>query len=240
MKIALLTASGIGSRIKQDIPKQFIHVDNRPLIIHTLEKFQNHPNIDEICVVVLKGWEEMLKTYARQFNITKLKYIVNGGETGQLSIYNGLNEIKKKNVDRQVTVLIHDGNRPMVSNEIIDDAFSTYSRYGNAVAAIPCVEVTFVLDNESENHSISSLKRELLRRTQTPHIYNLDDILELHNRAIENGITEVAASCELMKMFGKETYFSMGSEKNLKITTLDDLEIFKALLKSKKENWIKD
>ena len=214
MKIALLTASGIGSRIKQDIPKQFIHVDNRPLIIHTLEKFQNHPNIDEICVVVLKGWEEMLKTYARQFNITKLKYIVNGGETGQLSIYNGLNEIKKKN--------------------------STYSRYGNAVAAIPCVEVTFVLDNESENHSISSLKRELLRRTQTPHIYNLDDILELHNRAIENGITEVAASCELMKMFGKETYFSMGSEKNLKITTLDDLEIFKALLKSKKENWIKD
>ena len=97
MKIALLTASGIGSRIKQDIPKQFIHVDNRPLIIHTLEKFQNHPNIDEICVVVLKGWEEMLKTYARQFNITKLKYIVNGGETGQLSIYNGLNEIKKNN-----------------------------------------------------------------------------------------------------------------------------------------------
>ena len=170
MKIALLTASGIGSRIKQDIPKQFIHVDNRPLIIHTLEKFQNHPNIDEICVVVLKGWEEMLKTYARQFNITKLKYIVNGGETGQLSIYNGLNEIKKNNIDRQVTVLIHDGNRPMVSNEIIDDAFSTYSRYGNAVAAIPCVEVTFVLDNETENHSISSLKRELLRRTQTPHI----------------------------------------------------------------------
>ena len=182
----------------------------------------------------------MFKTYARQFNITKLKYIVNGGETGQLSIYNGLNEIKKNNIDRQVTVLIHDGNRPMVSNEIIDDAFSTYSRYGNAVAAIPCVEVTFVLDNETENHSISSLKRELLRRTQTPHIYNLDDILELHNRAIENGITDVAASFELIKMFGKETYFSMGSEKNLKITTLDDLEIFKALLKSKKENWIKD
>ena len=88
MNIALLTASGVGSRIKQDIPKQFIHVDNKPIIIHTLEKFQYHPEIDEICVVILKGWEEMLRSYARQFNITKLKYIVNGGASGQLSIYN--------------------------------------------------------------------------------------------------------------------------------------------------------
>ena len=118
MNIALLTASGIGSRIKQDIPKQFIHVENKPIIIHTLEKFQNHPGIDEICVVILKGWEEMLRSYARQFNITKLKYIVNGGDTGQLSIYNGLTEIRKHH-EEDVTVVIHDGNRPMVSNEIM-------------------------------------------------------------------------------------------------------------------------
>lgn len=240
MNIALLTASGIGSRIKQDIPKQFIHVENKPIIIHTLEKFQNHPGIDEICVVILKGWEEMLKSYARQFNISKLKYIVNGGDTGQLSIYNGLTEIKKYKKKEDVTVVIHDGNRPMVSNEIIDDAFLTYKKNGNAVAAIPCVEVTFVLENKEANESVESINRDLLRRTQTPHIYNLDDILSLHNEALQKGITEVAASCELMKIFGRKTYFSVGSEKNLKITTLDDLEIFKALLKAKKEHWIKE
>ena len=240
MNIALLTASGIGSRIKQDIPKQFIHVENKPIIIHTLEKFQNHPGIDEICVVILKGWEEMLKSYARQFNISKLKYIVNGGDTGQLSIYNGLTEIKKHKKREDVTVVIHDGNRPMVSNEIIDDAFLTYKKNGNAVAAIPCVEVTFVLENKEADESVESINRDLLRRTQTPHIYNLDDILSLHNEALQKGITEVAASCELMKIFGRKTYFSEGSEKNLKITTLDDLEIFKALLKAKKEHWIKE
>lgn len=239
MNIALLTASGVGSRIKQDIPKQFIHVDNKPIIIHTLEKFQYHPEIDEICVVILKGWEEMLRSYARQFNITKLKYIVNGGASGQLSIYNGLNEIKKQRPNQAVTVVIHDGNRPLVSNEIISDALVTYKEYGNAVAAIPCTEVVFVLESVEGTQSTESLNRDVLRRTQTPHVYGLDAILDLHNQALEKGISEVAASCQLMQLFGNPTYFSLGSEKNLKITTLEDLEIFKALLKSKADDWLK-
>lgn len=239
MKIAILTASGVGSRTKQDIPKQFIHVENRPIIIYTLEKFQNHPDIDEICVVILKGWEEMLKAYAEQFGITKLKYIVNGGESGQESIYNGLNAIKTSYPDEEVTVLIHDGNRPLVSNEIIDDALKTYEKYGNAVAAIPVVEVVFVVDETQDICSTESLNRDLLKRTQTPHVYNLNSILSLHNKALENGITDVAASCQLMQLFGLKSYFSLGSEKNLKITTLDDLEIFKSLLNSEQYDWIK-
>lgn len=239
MKIAILTASGVGSRTKQDIPKQFIHVENKPIIIYTLEKFQNHPDIDEICVVILKGWEEMLKAYAEQFGITKLKYIVNGGESGQESIYNGLNAIKTSYPDEEVTVLIHDGNRPLVSNEIIDDALKTYEKYGNAVAAIPVVEVVFVVDETQDICSTESLNRDLLKRTQTPHVYNLNSILSLHNKALENGITDVAASCQLMQLFGLKSYFSLGSEKNLKITTLDDLEIFKSLLNSEQYDWIK-
>ncbi|NQN92288.1 2-C-methyl-D-erythritol 4-phosphate cytidylyltransferase [Streptococcus suis] len=239
MKIAILTASGVGSRTKQDIPKQFIHVENKPIIIYTLEKFQNHPDIDEICVVILKGWEEMLKAYAEQFGITKLKYIVNGGESGQESIYNGLNAIKTSYPDEEVTVLIHDGNRPLVSNEIIDDALKTYEKYGNAVAAIPVVEVVFVVDETQDICSTESLNRDLLKRTQTPHVYNLNSILSLHNKALENGITDVAASCQLMQIFGLKSYFSLGSEKNLKITTLDDLEIFKSLLNSEQYDWIK-
>ncbi|MGQ7685857.1 IspD/TarI family cytidylyltransferase [Streptococcus suis] len=240
MRVALLTASGIGSRIGQDIPKQFLHVDNKPIIIYTLEKFQEHPDIDEICLVVLSGWEEMVKSYAKQFNITKLKYIVNGGDSGQLSILNGLNEIKKQLPNEDVTVIIHDGNRPMVSFEIISDAIETYKIHGNAVAAVPCVEVVFVLDDKGKKLSNQSVNRDLLVRTQTPHVYSLDEVLDIQHQAINDGVCEVAATCELMKMYGKETYFSSGSEKNLKITTREDLEIFKALLHASNDSWIKE
>ena len=112
--IAILTAGGIGSRTHQDIPKQFIHVNNKPIIVYTLEAFQNHPNIDEICVAILEGWDQILWAYAKQFNITKLKYVVTGGETGQESIFNGLKAIRSNHVDSDV-VIVHDGNRPMVS-----------------------------------------------------------------------------------------------------------------------------
>lgn len=239
MNIAILTASGIGSRIKQDIPKQFIHVENKPIIIYTLEKFQNHPEIDEICVVILDGWEQMLKSYAEQFGITKLKYIVNGGASGQESIFNGLTEVRRQHPDEDITVLIHDGNRPLVSNEIITNALVTYRQHGNAVAAIPTTEVVFVLDSAEATSSVEGLNRDLLRRTQTPHVYHLDQILSLHHKALEEGITDVAASCQLMQLFGQKSYFSLGSEKNLKITTVEDLDIFKALLKSKRDEWIK-
>ncbi|KGM36335.1 IspD/TarI family cytidylyltransferase [Streptococcus sinensis] len=239
MKIAILTASGIGSRIGQDIPKQFIHVENKPIIIYTLEKFQNHPEIDEICIVILKGWEQMVKAYAEQFGITKLKLITLGGKSGQESIYNGLKAVKEAHPNEDVTVLIHDGNRPLVSSEIISDSLATYQQFGNAVAAIPTTEVVFVLDEPRSTSSIEALNRDLLLRTQTPHVYQLDVILALHKKALENGITDVAASCQLMQLFGKRSYFSLGSEKNLKITTVEDLDIFKALLSSTRDNWIK-
>lgn len=238
MNIALLTAAGIGTRTRQDIPKQFINVKDKPIIIYTLEAFQRHPNIDEICVVILKGWEEILWAYAKQFNITKLKYVVNGGSNGQESIYNGLNEIKQYNENTDdVTVLIHDGNRPMVSQEIITDSLFTYHEYGSAVAAIPCTEV--VLSSENGKESIDLLPREKIWRTQTPHTYKLTDILNAHKEALEKGICNTAASCALMDALGHKSHFSKGSEKNLKITTVDDIDIFKALLLSERDDWIK-
>ena len=118
MNIALLTAAGTGTRMHQDIPKQFIHVDNKPIIIHTMEAFQNHPSIDAIIVVTLESWTEVLKAYAHQFNITKLKWVVPGGETGQDSIKNGLLTLQKELPNEDVVVLVHDGNRAMVSSEI--------------------------------------------------------------------------------------------------------------------------
>lgn len=238
MNIALLTAAGTGTRMRQDIPKQFIHVNNKPVIIHTMEAFQNHPGIDSIIVVTLESWMAVLQAYANQFNIRKLKWVVPGGETGQDSIRKGLEKLRKELPDEDVTVMVHDGNRPLVTTEIISDSLATFAKNGNAVAVIPCTEVVF--ESEKGISSKISIEREKLFRTQTPHTYKLDDLLWAHEEAEKRGIKGTAASCMLMKELGKETFFSKGSEENLKITTLEDLKIFKALLYTRQDDWIKD
>lgn len=237
MIIALLTAAGTGTRMNQDIPKQFIHVDNKPVIIHTMEAFQNHPSIDAILVVTLDSWKEVLWAYANQFNISKLRWVARGGETGQDSIRNGLDKLKEEYPDENITVMVHDGNRPLVSSEIISDSLATFAKYGCAVAAVPCTEVVFESEDGTSSHV--SIEREKLFRTQTPHTYKFDELLWAHNEAKKRGIKGTAASCMLMKELGKETYFSKGSEENIKITTLDDLRIFKALLHTRQDDWIK-
>lgn len=236
MTYALLTAAGIGSRMKQDIPKQFMHVDNKPIIIHTLEAFQNHPSIDGIIVVTLESWMDVLMAYAKQFNITKLKWIVPGGETGQESIFKGLCKLREE-VNEDDVVMIHDGNRCMVSSEIISDSLVTFKKYGDAVAAIPCVEAVF--RSEDGLSSQVAIPREQLWRTQTPHTYTLKKILWAHDQAQKQGITNTAASCSLMQQLGEVVHFSKGSEENLKITTVEDISIFKALLHTKKDQWLK-
>ena len=236
MNVALLTAAGSGTRMNQDIPKQFIHVDDKPVSTYTLEAFQNQPGIYAIIVVTIESWSAVLWAYAKQFNITKLKWVVPGGESGQESIFNGLKKLKEELSEEDV-VMIHDGNRPLVSSEIISDSLATFSRYGNAVAVIPCTEVVFETDNGFS--SCVSTERERLRRTQTPHTYTLGDLYGAHLEAQKRGITNTAASCMLMKELGRMSYFSKGSEENLKITTLDDLKIFKALLYMTQDSWIK-
>jgi 2-C-methyl-D-erythritol 4-phosphate cytidylyltransferase len=236
MNVALLTAAGSGTRMHQDIPKQFIHVDNKPVIIYTMEAFQNHPSIDAIIVVTLESWSAVLWAYAKQFNITKLKWVIPGGETGQESIFKGLSTLREELSDDDV-VLVHDGNRPLVSSQIISDSLATFSKYGSAVTAIPCTEVVFESDDGVS--SCVSTEREKLFRTQTPHTYRLGELYSAHIEAQKRGIINTAASCMLMKELGKMTYFSKGSEENLKITTLDDLKIFKALLYMTQDSWIK-
>ena len=236
MNIALLTAAGTGSRMHQDIPKQFIHVDNKPIIIYTMEVFQRHPSIDAILVVTLDSWKDVLMAYAHQFNITKLKWIVSGGETGQESICNGLKELKKV-ASLDDTVMIHDGNRALVSTEVISDSLATYKQHGDAVAVIPCTEVVF--ESNDGMTSCVSTEREKLFRTQTPHTYKLNDLLWAHAEAEKRGIHGTAATCMLMKELGKITHFSKGSNENIKITTLEDLKIFKAILTTHQDSWIK-
>ncbi|MCD8209114.1 MAG: 2-C-methyl-D-erythritol 4-phosphate cytidylyltransferase [Bacteroidales bacterium] len=227
MVVALLTAAGKGTRMHQDIPKQFLHVENKPVIIHTMEAFQKHPSIDAIMVVTLEPWREVLRAYAKQFGITKLRWVVNGGETGQDSIRNGLEALKEE-LSGDDVVMIHDGNRPLVSSEVISNSLATFAEHGNAVAVIPCTEVIFESDDGCS--SCTSTDRERLFRTQTPHTYTLGDLLDAHKEAEEKELPKMAATCMLMKELGKTTYFSKGSEENMKITTMEDLKIFKALL----------
>lgn len=234
--IALLTAGGSGTRMHQDIPKQFLTINDRPVIIYTLEAFQKHPEIDSIAVACLKGWEQVLRAYADQFNITKLKYIVTGGDTGQASIRNGLFELEKHYSPDDI-VLIHDGNRPLVSAEIISDCIITTKQHGCAISAIPVTEAVMkTLDGLT---SVDSYPRETLRRTHTPHGFFLQKICDLHRRALEVGITNSVSACTMMFELGEQVYFSAGSEKNIKLTTVEDIDIFKALLVAKKTSWLK-
>lgn len=237
MVVALLTAAGTGTRMGQDIPKQFMHVENKPIIIHTMEAFQNHPSIDAIVVVTLPAWIDVLKAYAAQFNINKLKWVVAGGSTGQESICKGLNAIKDE-CDKDTVVMVHDGNRCMISGEIISDSLATFKAHGSAVAAIPCVEAVFKSEDNGKSSRIS-IPREQLYRTQTPHTYTLEKLLWAHEEATKRSITNTAASCTLMQELGETIYFSKGSEENIKITTVEDMVIFKALLHTKKDSWLK-
>lgn len=234
--IALLIAGGSGNRMGQDIPKQFLTVNERPVIIYTLEAFQKHPEIDEIAVVCIDGWQSVLQAYANQFNITKLKHIAIGGKNGQDSIRNGVYELEKYHKPDDI-VLIHDAIRPMVSAEIISDCIRVTKEKGNAIAVIPCAEA--MMQTEDGVVSVGSYPRDRLKRTQTPQGFSLFKICELHRRALKVGITNSVASCTLMIEMGEQVYFSTGSEKNIKLTTVEDIDIFKALLVAKKSDWLK-
>lgn len=235
MNIALIIAGGAGHRMQQDIPKQFLNVYDKPVIIYTLEAFQKHPNIEGIEVVCLEGWHEILYAYCKQFNINKLENIVTGGENGQASIRNGINDIKKRHSDDDI-VLIHDAIRPMVSEEIISDCIRVCSAHGNAISVIPCAEAMLRTgDNCSSN---AQVPRDNLKRTQTPQASSLGKLLDVHKRALEQGITNSVATCTMFIELGETLYFSLGSEKNLKLTTPEDIDIFKALLNSKRADWM--
>ena len=236
MNIALIIAGGSGQRMHQNIPKQFLTVEERQVIVYTLEAFQNHSDIDAIAVVCIEGWETVLQAYANQFNITKLKHIIPGGKNGQDSIRNGVYELEK-HYGKDDIVLIHDAIRPMVSQEIISDCIVKTAQHGCAISVIPCAEAMVVTDDEIS--SDESYPRDRLKRTQTPQGFRLGKICDLHRRALEAGITNSVASVTLMIEMGEKVYFSAGSEKNIKLTTIDDIDIFKALLNVKRSNWIK-
>lgn len=239
MNIALLTAGGTGNRMGQDIPKQFMPIDNKPVIIYTMESFQNHPEIDAICVICLEGWEIVLRSYANQYNISKLKWIFKGGNSNQDSIYNGIIGLKNAGCKEDDIILVQDGVRPLVSERIISENIATCKKYGYAVTGLTCKEA--IMEQVADTVHEIDIPRERLVRTQTPHTYRLETLFEGHRIAKEKGIANTVASCTLFSAIGvKEQHLVRGSEQNgLKLTSPEDVELFKALLHSTKEAWLK-
>lgn len=238
MNIALIIAGGSGNRMGQDIPKQFIHVDDCPIIIHTMKAFERHPDVHAIAVVCLEGWETVLRSYANQFSIKKLKWIFPGGNTGMESIHNGIYGLKREGCTDDDLVLIHDSVRPLLSQEIISSNIAICKKYGYAITGIQCREA--ILESEDGFTTQTSIPRDSLIRTQTPQTFRLGNIIRVHEEARQKGITNSVASCTLVAEVGNRTmHIVPGSEKNIKITTVEDLDILKALMHTSKESWLK-
>ena len=229
MNVALIIAGGTGHRMKQEIPRQFLNVYDKPVILYTLEAFQNHPDIHEIGVVCLEGWSQILQAYARQYKIGKLAWVVTGGENGQASIRNGVFEAERRYSQEDI-LLVHDAIRPLVTQEIISDCIIQCRKYGSAISAVPCN--TAVLKRAGAEESRQVIPRDSLMMTQTPQAFPIGKLAEAHRLALERNIINSVASCTLMVELGETVHFSIGSEKNIKLTTTDDLELFKALLKA--------
>lgn len=237
MNIALILAGGHGSRTAQDIPKQFMNVYEKPLIIYTLENFERHPDIDGIAVVCIDGWHEVLKAYARQYGITKLKWVVAGGKDGQESTQRGI-EALKESCDAEDVILVHDAVRPFLPKEVITDAIVKCKQKGSGLSAVRCQETIVRTDDGISGQE--GIARTEIMRVQTPQAYKFGKALWAYEEAGRRGINGEVYINTLMLRLGEIVYFSYGSEKNIKITTIDDLELFKALLKMEREDWIKE
>ena len=238
--IGVIIAGGSGHRMGQDIPKQFINVYDKPILIYTLEGFQKHPQIDAIEVVCIDGWHDIVWAYAKQFNIDKLKWIVSGGSTGQESIRNGVYYLEG-NVSDDDTIIIHDGIRPLVDSSVLSDVISKCNQYGNAVTSMPYNEQIFVVSTDDDTTTTQYIPRETLRRVSTPQAYKFGLLNAKYHEAFEKeiGIYGSSYTNTMMVELGERLHFAAGSDKNIKLTTKDDLEMFKAYLKAEKDNWLK-
>lgn len=240
MNIAIIIAGGSGNRMGQDIPKQFINVYDKPVLIYTLEGFQRHPMVDAIEVVCIDGWLDVVWAYSRQFNITKLKWVVSGGKTSQESIRNGVYHLEKE-VNNDDIVIIHDGIRPLVDDVVLTDVIQKARLYGNAVSSLPYNEQIFILDQTDSTTTHQFIPRETLRRVSTPQAYLFSRLVSAYHEAFEKGIgiSKSDYTNTMMVELGDTLHFAAGSDKNIKLTTKDDLELFKGYLKIDKNTWLK-
>lgn len=235
MNIAVIIAGGVGSRMGMSIPKQFVHVYDKPVLIYTLEGFEKHPEIDEIVCVCIPTWIETLRVLLKQYKISKCRTIVEGGGSCQESISKGVYALETKCTEDD-NVIIHDGIRPMVDAEVLSDVLSVCRCCGNGVTSLPYNEQIFIVDKDNPSTTRQYIPRETLRRVSTPQAYKYGLLLRSYKRAFEEGIGIHGSSYTntMMVELGETLYFAAGSDKNIKLTTPEDLQLFKGYLRSQK------
>lgn len=232
--VALIFAGGVGARMKSlSCPKQFLELDGKPVIIHTLEHFERHAAIASICVVCLESWISYLKELLARFSITKVRWIVAGGATGQESIYNGLNAIYKYVRDLQnCTVLIHDGVRPLIDGKVISDNIACVDKYGSAITVAPAVETLITSNEKFEIQNI--FNRDCCHFARAPQSFSFLNIWDAHQKAKAEGINNMIDSACLMKRYNYPLQMVEGPVENIKITTPMDFFLFKAIYETRR------
>lgn len=235
MTTALIFAGGSGTRMNSRArPKQFLQFYGKELIIHTLENFQNHPEVDAIVIVCIADWIEYLKKLLGKYGIDKVRSVVPGGKNGQESIYNGLRAVKEFAQDDSV-VLVHDGVRPFVNETLISDCIRTVKEKGSAVTVTPAIETIVTLDGER----ISSITdRSKCFHAKAPQCFYLGELLCAHEKARAERNTNMIDSASLMKFYGHELFTVQGNFDNIKITTPADFYTFKALYEVREQQQI--
>ena len=228
MNIAVIFAGGVGRRMHtQSRPKQFLEYQGKPIIIYTLELFDNHPLIDAIVVACVEEWIPFLQKMLKKFEITKVKKIVPGGATGQDSIYNGLIAANSIAASNNAIVLIHDGVRPLITEQTITDNISMVEKEGSCITCIQASE-TFIVNQPDGGLEIPSRKDSLIARA--PQSFYLKDILQAHEQARAEGKHDFIDSCTMMHHYGHSLSQVIGPIENIKITTPTDYFVFKAMV----------
>lgn len=228
---ALIFAGGSGSRMKTTTkPKQFLELHGKPIIIHTIEHFENHPLVDQIVIVCIEGWIEYLETLLSKFQIKKVVKVVPGGTTGQMSIFNGL-EALSGNIENDDIVLIHDGVRPLINAEIITNNIECVRNNRTAITVKPVIET--VIQVNEDNAITNVVDRDSCQTAVAPQSFYLTDIYSLHLKAQEDGLINMTDSATLVRHYGLDLFTVMGGPENIKITTPSDFYIFRAIYDSR-------
>lgn len=237
MNIAVIFAGGSGERMHtKDVPKQFLLIHNKPVIIYTLEWFDKHPEIDAIVVACKEDTIDFFNSLIYKYRIEKVKEVVPGGKTGQMSIYNGLCAAKKvadEAGEKNAIVLIHDGVRPMINTKIIADNIASVKKNGSAITTGLVTETVLVIDDNGTIDYVPN--REKSRVAKAPQSFWLNDILEAHQKAQHDGIYNCIDSCTMMKGYGRSLYLVDGSAENIKITTQSDFYTMRAILDARED-----
>jgi len=227
--IAVIFAGGVGSRMENaSKPKQFLEIDNKPIIIHTIEKFEKCKMIDAISIACHKSYIDSLNNLLVKYNIKKVKWVVEGGETGQLSIFNAVDAIKRTHdIDENVIVLIHDGVRPAIDEKLILENIVTARTYGNSITVAKAIETMFVSYDHDQIDEL--LSRDNIYLARAPQTFFLNELYKLHLSEMEKESKNNIDSCSIFHKYGKKLNFITGKSSNIKITTYEDYYIYKAL-----------